>query len=196
MRKTLIAAEAKLALHFPELHLPYPSIWLEMLVLNQRGSECVACRVHVAAHSSHTALTSWDPSCLPGISLPWLPLASRRWSCPEGSGGPGQVSIWRRHWHCRRTQRCAGQESLCSPFLRAWSSLEESSNACHGVEQTHRGGAFCLPTAPAALHAFSLVTGSSVPCCSAMVPALLGAPVCSMALAKLLPPSVLPGDFI
>lgn len=139
----------------------------------------------------------WDPSCLPGISLHlWLPLASRRWSCPEGSGGPGRVSSWRRCWHCRRMQRCAGQESPCSPFLRAWSSLEERSNACHGVEQTHHGDAFCLPTAPAAPDAFSLVTGSPVPYCRVMVPALLGAPVCSMALAKLLPPSFLPGDFI
>lgn len=61
---------------------------------------------------------------------------------------------------------------------------------------THYGDAFCLPTAPAAPNAFSLVTGSPVPYCRVTVPALLGAPVCSMALAKLLPPSFLLGDFI
>lgn len=167
-KDTIIAAEAKLALHFPLLHLPYQASSWSHWVLNQCGSECAACTVHVVAHTSHTALTRrpcWDPSCLPGVSLHRLPLASRHWSCPEGSGGPGLVSIWRRRWRCGRTRRCAHQESPCSPFLRAWSSLEERSNACQGLEQTHHGDAFCLLTAPTALHAFALITCSSLPCC-------------------------------
>lgn len=155
--------------------------------------------VDVAAHTTQpwlgevasTQPACWDPTCLPhapaaclGISLHGLPLASMRWSFPAGSGGPGRVTSWRKHWCCRRTRRCAGQGSFCSPFLEAWSSLEEGSDACQREEQTHHGDAFSLLNAPAALHELSLVTGSPVPCCSVMVPALLRAPACSMALAE------------
>lgn len=143
--------------------------------LARRGCKHPACLLgsHLLAHA---------PAACLGICLHGLPLASTRWSFPAGSGEPGRVTSWRRHWCCRRMRRCAGQGSLCSPFLGAWSSLEERSNACQRWERTHHGDAFWLFTAPAALHALSLVTVSPVPCC-VMVPALPRAPVCSMALA-------------
>jgi len=138
--------------------------------------------MHVAVHTPHAALArrcckhppyllgsllpAHAPAACLGISLHGLPLASMRWSSPASSGGPGRVTNWRRHWCCRRMQRCAGQGSLSSPFLEAWSSLEERSDAWQRRQQSHHGDAFWLLTAPAAFHALSLVTDSPVVCCS------------------------------
>lgn len=138
-----IAAEAKLALHV-DLGItcpPYQASGWSCWVLNQ-----AACPVHVAVHAPRAApagrgckhpasllgshLLARAPAACPAIFLHGLPLASTRWSSPAGSGGPGRVTSWRRHCCCRRTQRCAGQGSFCSPFLGAWSSLEERSGAC------------------------------------------------------------------
>lgn len=72
-KDTLTAAEAKLALHFAVLHLPYQASGVSCWVLKQRGSEWAACTVHVAAHTSHLALARRS---LLGSQLPaWYLLA-------------------------------------------------------------------------------------------------------------------------
>lgn len=66
-------------------------------------------------------------------------------------------------------RRCAGQGSLCSPFLRAWSSLEERSNLAEGVPDTHHGDASWLHAPPSALCTQHLL------CFAAPSPVLLSA---------------------